>query len=131
MKRIPFAGLAMALLLAACAKQPAPAEPAAPASPTTPAATAAVPASWPGKWTGVEGTWLEIASTGGAWTVTVSNLDGPRSFPATAADGTLAFERDGVRETLHATDGAGTGMKWLADKRNCIAIKSGEGFCRD
>lgn len=126
MKNAAFAVLT--LLLAACAKEPA--APAA-AAPTASAVSSAVPASWVGKWNGVEGTWLEIASTGGAWTVTVANLDGPRSFPATAADGTLSFERDGVRETLHATDGAGTGMKWLAEKRNCIAIKSGEGFCRD
>ncbi len=24
-----------------------------------------------------------------------------------------------------------TGMKWLLEKRNCLVIKQGEGFCRD
>jgi hypothetical protein len=31
---------------------------------------------------------------------------------------------------LRATDGAGTGMKWLADKTDCLVVAPGEGFCR-
>jgi hypothetical protein len=123
MKKLSLA--LVALLIGACTKHPEATPPAAADAP------AAVPAAWLGKWNGPEGTWLEITAAAASYTVTVSNLDGPRSFPATAANGTLSFERDGVRESLHATDGAGTGMKWLAEKRNCIAIKSGEGFCRD
>lgn len=34
-------------------------------------------------------------------------------------------------ETIRATNGPGTGMKWLADKRNCFVIRPGEGFGRD
>ncbi len=117
--------LVLVVLLAACAKQPAPSAPA------TPDAPPAVPTAWLGKWNGPEGTWLEIAAADGAYAVTVGNLDGPRRFAAAARNGTLSFERDGLHETLRANDGAGTGMKWLADKRNCLAIKSGEGFCRD
>lgn len=112
------------LLLVACAK------PAAVPAPSSPAA-AAVPAAWLGRWTGPEGTWLDIAGSNGAWTVTVSNLDGPRTFAAVAGNGTLAFERDGRQESLHAADGAGTGMKWLVEKHDCLVIRSGEGFCRD
>jgi hypothetical protein len=32
---------------------------------------------------------------------------------------------------LHRTDGARTGMKWLADKRDCLTVAFGEGYCRD
>ena len=34
-------------------------------------------------------------------------------------------------ETIIATSGKGTGMKWLADKHDCLVIKPGEGYCRD
>jgi len=34
-------------------------------------------------------------------------------------------------ETIRATDGAGTGMKWLADRKDCLVVTVGsEGFCR-
>ncbi len=119
-----------ALGLAACAKQEAaPAAPAAASAP--PAQVAGFLASWLGRWTGPEGTYLEIAAQDGACSVTISNLDGPRSFPATPGVESLAFERDGTLETIRATTGTGTGMKWLAGKTNCLTVKPGEGFCRD
>jgi hypothetical protein len=34
-------------------------------------------------------------------------------------------------ESIRATDGPATGMKWLSDKSNCLTIRSGEGYCRD
>ena len=34
-------------------------------------------------------------------------------------------------ETITATDGEATGMKWLLDKQNCLTVRSGEGYCRD
>jgi hypothetical protein len=34
-------------------------------------------------------------------------------------------------ESIHAGNGEDTGMKWLLDKKNCLIIKYGEGFCRD
>jgi len=117
------AGMVAILLLAAgCGGQPA--------SPPGPAADAAVH-GWTGRWNGPEGTWLEIHETAGRYTVTIMNLDAARSFPATAASDALSFERDGVRETIRATDGATTGMKWLAEKSECLTVKSGEGYCRD
>jgi hypothetical protein len=61
----------------------------------------AVPRDWVGRWPGPEGTWLDISVA------------------------------DGVRESLRATDGAGTGMKWLAGKTTCLVVRPGEGFCRD
>ena len=66
----------------------------------------------------------------GAYEVTIQNLDGARRFPGIGVGERIEFDRDGVKESLRATDGAGTGMKWLADKSNCLTIRLGEGFCR-
>jgi hypothetical protein len=100
---------------------------------TAPVVTAAqaVPREWLGKWLGPEGTWLQIAQSGEEYTVTIMNLDAARRFAAVPTGTGLSFERDGVRETLRATDGSGTGMKWLAGKTNCLVVRAGEGFCRD
>ncbi|MDY6983112.1 MAG: hypothetical protein SV422_08495 [Pseudomonadota bacterium] len=87
--------------------------------------------AWLGDWRGPEGTLLTIAGGQGVYRVTVRDLDGPRSFDGNAVPNGIAFTRDGVTETITATDGAGTGMKWLADKRDCLVIHPGEGFCRD
>ncbi|MGC3981331.1 MAG: hypothetical protein QM808_08740 [Steroidobacteraceae bacterium] len=89
------------------------------------------PLQWLGQWNGPEGTYLQIAMVDGKYVVTIRNLDGARSFAANAGVDGLHFERDGVNETIVATDGATTGMKWLASKPNCLTIKSGEGYCRD
>lgn len=84
------------------------------------------------KWTGPEGTFLEVTRAEDAYTVTVQNLDGPRTFPATLDENdNITFERDGKTETIAMVDGDGTGMKWLAGKTNCIMIEKGEGYCRD
>src|SRR5262245_42528611 len=91
-----------------------------------PPAVAPVADGWLGRWSGPEATWLEIAAINGAYTVTVTNLDGPRTFAATAAADGLRFERDGTMESITATDGPGTGMKWLDTRRNCLKIRTGE-----
>lgn len=87
--------------------------------------------AWTGAWTGPEGTQLRIDGGQGAYTVTVRDLDGPRSFAGRAVAGGIEFERDGAVERIAATDGPGTGMKWLTEKRDCLVIRPGEGFCRD
>lgn len=94
-------------------------------------AAAGIPAEWLGKWNGPEGTYLDIASAQGAYVVTIADLDGPKTFAAVATEGGLTFERNGMPERIHATDGEGTGMKWLAEKTRCLTVKPGEGFCRD
>ncbi|MEO6279897.1 hypothetical protein [Roseateles sp.] len=123
-----FAGLAA---LAGCSKtaSDAPAPPAPPVAASA-APVAEVPAAWLGRWQGPEGTWLEIVGGPGTYRVTVQNLDGPRSFDAKAGSGTLVFFRDGRTETIRPGNGADTGMKWLADKRDCLVVKAGEGYCR-
>jgi len=91
----------------------------------------AVVDGWTGEWRGPEGTSLKIAKQEVGYEVTVTNLDGPRVFHGIAADDVLQFERDGTTETVRAGDGAATGMKWLAGRKNCLVVKPGEGYCRD
>lgn len=122
--------LVAAITCSGCSKT-APEPPPAPVAASGPVATAAdMPAAWLGRWQGPEGTFLDISGTAGAYRVTVQNLDRPRSFDATASAGTLSFTRDGVTETVRAGSGADTGMKWLADKKDCLVVKAGEGYCR-
>ncbi|HEY8190932.1 MAG TPA: hypothetical protein VIG74_00805 [Alphaproteobacteria bacterium] len=87
--------------------------------------------SLPGHWTGVEGTALDIASAENGFTVTITNLDGPRSFPAAPTPAGIAFTRDGENLTIRPGTGADTGMKWLADKKDCVTVAPHEGYCRD
>lgn len=86
---------------------------------------------WVGRWTGPEGTYLDIALADASYQVTIRDLDAARTFAATPGPEGLAFERDGAAETIRATDGPGTGMKWLTDKADCLVVRPGEGFCRD
>jgi hypothetical protein len=132
----PFVAALLALtLLAACDRQTAPAAVAPARAPAaTGASSAPAPAAatdkWAGQWTGPEGTFLKIAGSGGKYEITIQNLDGPRSFEGKAAGETIEFERNGTKETLRATNGAATGMKWLADKTDCLTVRAGEGYCR-
>ena len=89
--------------------------------------------SFTGKWTGPEGTSLTITALGvgtDTYTVTVQNLDGPRDFPGTATADGITFTRDGKTLTIHHGSGADTGMKWLADKKDCLVVDANEGYCR-
>ncbi|HUQ53792.1 MAG TPA: hypothetical protein VM692_16300 [Gammaproteobacteria bacterium] len=97
------------------------------ASRTSPAITD----GWLGRWTGPEGTFLLLEGGNGRYDVTIQNLDGPRVFVGSSMGDQIRFERDGVIESIHATDGAATGMKWLAEKSNCLTVRPGEGYCRD
>ena len=98
-----------------------------------PATAVQAPATdhWLGQWTGPEGTFLRIAGGLGKYEITVQNLDGPRTFAGALSGDSIRFERDGVVELIRATDGAGTGMKWLREKTNCLTVRPGEGYCRD
>lgn len=86
---------------------------------------------WLGKWIGPEGTFLLLAGGNGKYNVTVQNLDGPQTFHGVTAGDRIAFERNGMKEQLRATNGAETGMKWLSEKSNCLTVRVGEGYCRD
>ncbi|WP_277374000.1 hypothetical protein [Pseudomonas sp. AA-38] len=91
----------------------------------------AVTDGWLGRWNGPEGTYLEITGTPDDYRLTIANLDGPRRFVGRAQGAKIVFVRDGVVESLTASDGEATGMKWLLDKHNCLTVRSGEGYCRD
>ena len=121
-------GGVLACMLCACGgKTPA----SNPPVPTTVVAAETPPASWNGRWTGPEGTFLVIEGDPAGYQITIRNLDGPRTFPGSAAGRQIQFERDGVKEVIRATSGADTGMKWLADKMDCLTVRTGEGYCRD
>lgn len=86
---------------------------------------------WLGQWNGPEGTFLIVAKNEDRYRITIQTLDGPTSYDAEAVGDHIEFERDGKRESIRATNGKDTGMKWLQDKTTCLTIKLGEGFCRD
>jgi hypothetical protein len=125
-----IASLGLALLAVGCADRTA--------SPTqvtsqSPASTSSAPVAdqWLGKWNGPEGTFINLAGSNGKYEVTIQNLDGPRTFQGKAVGDRVEFERDGVKETVRATNGTDTGMKWLSEKKNCLTVRASEGFCRD
>jgi hypothetical protein len=91
----------------------------------------AVTDKWLGQWNGPEGTFLKIGGGQGKYQITLQNLDGPRTFQGSTAGTQIQFERDGLKESIRATDGTETGMKWLAGKSNCLTVRTGEGYCRD
>jgi hypothetical protein len=128
-----ISALTVSAVLAACSKAPPTASGPTPAQASAPAASTPTTSAdrWLGRWQGPEATFLEITGSAGAYRVTVQNLDGPRTFDAAAGTDSLSFTRDGVAETVRPGSGADTGMKWLADKRDCLVVKAGEGYCRD
>jgi hypothetical protein len=97
----------------------------------TPAVLPSSPDQWLGKWNGVEGTSLSIEKTDDAFAVTITNLDGPRHFPALNTQRGLIVTRDDATLVIHPGTGRDTGMKWLEDKKNCLVVAPNEGYCRD
>lgn len=87
--------------------------------------------SWTGKWYGPEGTFIEIKGSAGLYRITIQDLDGPKEFQGTGAGNRISFERNGTTEIIQAGTGAETGMKWLAEKSDCLWVSLGEGWCRD
>jgi hypothetical protein len=87
--------------------------------------------AWLGRWIGAEGTYLDIRGGDGVYELTIANLDGPIMYVGNGVEEGITFQRNEVTEVIRATDGAGTGMKWLAEKTNCLVIQPGEGFCMD
>ena len=128
--RSPYYRFALVIfsLLMGCNEGPATTAPAA--LPHDPEASLAADA-WVGRWTGPEGTYIDIAKAQDRFVLTIQSLDGQARFDARWQGDRLEFLRGGEVTTLRATDGVGTGMKWLQDKRRCLTIRPGEGFCRD
>jgi hypothetical protein len=119
--------------------------PAASPTPTPSASASATPTPGPsasgtsadatpylGRWIGVEGMVLNVAAVPAGVTLDMQyDLDNRGTFAGTVGPQGIAFTRNGLAETLKPGDGAATGLKYLADKRDCLIVKSGEGYCRD
>ncbi|MBE0399898.1 hypothetical protein EI168_07200 [Halomonas sp. FME1] len=93
---------------------------------------------WVGRWTGVEGLFLKIskdepADPGHYLLEMQYGLDAEQSgtFEGQATDEGISFSRDDGQQLLRAGDGEATGMKWLAEKEDCLVVATGEGYCRD
>jgi hypothetical protein len=86
---------------------------------------------WLGQWNGPEGTFLDLAQTGNHYVVKIRSLDSLDAYDGVATAGGIQFTRNGKAESIRTGNGEDTGMKWLLDKKNCLIIKYGEGFCRD
>lgn len=89
---------------------------------------------WVGRWRGVEGLNLVVArgEAPGRYRLDMAySLDDRGVFDGVANDAGIAFTRPDGPQTLRAGDGEATGLKWLADKEDCLIVKAGEGYCRD
>ncbi|RYY73273.1 MAG: hypothetical protein EOO52_17840 [Gammaproteobacteria bacterium] len=120
----------LALLLTACEDKVTQSSSTLTAN-TNSATTSIITDTWLGKWNGVEGTFIDISGGNGTYTITISDLDGPKQYQGSSKNNQITFERNGITETIQPTDGPGTGMKWLSDKSNCLRVREGEGWCRD
>jgi len=96
---------------------------------TAPAAANNPTDQWLGQWNGPEGTSLLLSKNGDKYVVRIQSLDGPATYEGVPAGDRIQFQRDGKTESIHAGSGKETEMKWLLDKKNCLIIKAGEGFC--
>jgi len=144
MKLVLYASLA-ALSLAGCSQTSDAPEapdttvtPDAAGSEATAGADAGPPAvfthdGWIGRWTGVEGMYLDIQPAGdGTYTLEMqSDLDTKGNYIGTSTAEGISFERGGETLVLRPTDGAATGLKWLDGKQDCLTVKPSEGYCRD
>jgi hypothetical protein len=112
---------------------PAPATMAPPATTSAPGDSADMNAAYLGRWTGVEGMYLVVASKpGGGVTLDMQwDLDHKGTFDGSVTAEGLRFMRNGIAETAVRSDGDATGLKYLAGKRDCLTVKPGEGYCKD
>jgi hypothetical protein len=89
---------------------------------------------WVGRWRGVEGTYLVVskADRPGHYKLEMQyTLDDKGNFDGLGTDQGISFLRTDGTHTLRASDGDATGLKYLAGKKECLTVKSGEGYCRD
>jgi len=105
----------------------------APTPPPAPTDTAKLEADYLGRWTGVEGMYLVVASKpGGGVTLDMQwDLDNKGMFDGSVTAEGLRFMRNGVAESAVHTNGDATGLKNLAGKQDCLTVKPGEGYCKD
>lgn len=90
-------------------------------------------AGWAGKWTGPEGMFATVtpAGDGKVRLEMQSDLDTKDTYEGTATADGISFKRGEEMLLLKQATGDETGLKYLAGKKNCLMVKSGEGYCRD
>ncbi len=89
---------------------------------------------WLGRWNGVEGTYLVVSKGAEPGTYKLEmqyTLDDKGRFDGKGSAAGIRFTRPDGDQELHPSDGAATGLKYLAGKKDCLTVKSGEGYCRD
>jgi hypothetical protein len=99
----------------------------------TPTAVPAAPDALLGRWIGVEGMYLVVApgTAPGRYALEMQwDLDHRGRFAGTRAGDAIVFTRDGAQRTLRRTTGTATGLRYLADKSDCLTVMPGEGYCR-
>lgn len=147
-KSVILAGAAALILLSGCEKAEAPA-PTETATTTTevpvetmPTETAPVDepataahrfASWAGKWVGVEGMYVTVTTADpGKYKLDMqSDLDTKGTYDGNDSEHGIQFKRSNEELSLRRGTGDDTGLKYLAGKKECLIVKSGEGYCRD
>ena len=104
-----------------------------PSMPPAPADTPKMEADYVGRWIGVEGMYLVVASkpAGGVTLDMQWDLDNKGTFEGSVTAEGLRFMRNDVAETAVHSNGDATGLKNLAGKQDCLTVKPGEGYCRD
>ena len=87
--------------------------------------------NWAGEWLGVEGNSLHLAKQADRTTfMLIFSGNNPSSQYGTLKGRSIEFSRAGRAEKIRFGSGAETGLKWLADKKECLIIAEGEGYCR-
>ncbi len=89
--------------------------------------------SWAGKWIGPEGLYVDVKPLGkGEFKLEMqSDLDTKGTYIGNAQEHGIRFTRNGDQFLLYRTNGDETGLKYLSGKKECLMVKSGEGYCRD
>jgi hypothetical protein len=72
---------------------------------------------------GPEGTYLEIPKGGDTYEIRIKDLDKVQTYRGTATSDGISFKRNGKAETIRSGKCERTGMKWLADKKDCLLIR--------
>jgi hypothetical protein len=87
--------------------------------------------AWVGRWVGAGGTFLDIVPDSANYKIMVQDSSKLREYRGSAENDRIKFTRNSVVEYIAAVDGKSTGVESLEKKKNCLAIKKGEGYYRD